>query len=148
LAIGLFASASRAERFRAVRLAITGYMLFAIIPWLLSMILDSAKLLSGVSPLVLMLAAADDKYQSGPESYWTSLGMVNALAWMFLLLAAVRLRRNWVDRAQGICVVEAQTIRPVPLPKRWRFRGADLSDPIAWLVSHQHGIRLLPWWAA
>jgi ABC-type transport system involved in multi-copper enzyme maturation permease subunit len=149
LALGLFASACRNERFQAARLAVGSCVCLMIVPWLFLLVMPPAvNLITGISPLVLTIMASDSEYQAGPEFYWSALGMVNLLALMFLIVAAVRIRRTWVDKEEGVRVVEISMVRPVPLPKRWRFRGAAFSDPVAWLVSYQRGFRLLPWWAA
>jgi hypothetical protein len=148
LALGLLSSASRTERFKAARLAVAGSVCFTMVPWLVWLVASQSALwATGVSPLVLTVCAGDSEYRREPEFFWWSLSMVNAMACMFLLVAAVRMRRSWSDKEEDFGLAPSGTIRPVPLPKRWRFREAEFTEPITWLVSHQKGFRLLPWWA-
>jgi len=148
LAIGLWASASRPERFQAILAALTASSLFIFVPWLYWMATSHSTLLvTGMSPLTLTIFASDSKYKTSQLNFWSSLAMVNGLASMFLLMAASRMRRSWANKESAISAVEQGAIRPVPLSRRWRFRNASLSDPIAWLISRQRAFRQLPWWA-
>jgi len=149
LALGLWASAARAERFKTLWMAVVNCSFFIFVPWLFWQATSHPDLLvTGLSPLMLTIFASDSEYKALHLHFWSSLGLVNGLACLFLVMAAVRMRRNWADKEPRIRAAEHSSVRPVSLPRRWRFRRAGLDDPIAWLVSHQRGFRLLPWWAA
>ena len=149
LAVGLWASASRPERFQAIRVALTTCSLFIFVPWLYWMATShSGLLVTGMSPLTLTIFASDSEYNALHLSFWSSLGMVNGLACMFLLMAGWRMRRSWANQENAVPAAEHGAVLPVPLDRRWRFRSSSLADPVAWLVSRQRAFRLLPWWAA
>jgi hypothetical protein len=146
LAIGLWASAIRNDRFKAVRLACIVLVCLAFLPlafWgYASPPLNYGAAISPVLPAIL---ASDDEYQQTPELYWISLATVVSLASLFLLRASVRLRGNWVDNVTG----SFTETRPLMLRLAKR-RAAPLKgnrDPLEWLVRHQPGIRK-PVWAA
>lgn len=66
-----------------------------------------------------------------PIHFWQALAIQHALAWGFILLAAIILPRIWQDRAEGRRAVLPGSTREA----RKRSRGHLLDqDPFAWLI--------------
>jgi ABC-type transport system involved in multi-copper enzyme maturation permease subunit len=101
LAVGIYASACRQQRFKASRLA--GLILFALTifpllgylwwpfgtrwPWVLNF-----------SPLATVIEAGDSNYGSSPwYQYWVGIVFGQVTAWLFLLAAAKRMTRMQSD---------------------------------------------------
>lgn len=97
LSIGLWASARGLERFRT---ACTALLLLAGLilgPLLLGFFLPRTHL-EMASPLTAILEAADVPYRRSTAGFWFSLGLVQIMAWGFLLAAKIHLNRR-VDKA-------------------------------------------------
>jgi len=105
-------------------------------------------LIEAFSPLTAMKAAADTVYKFSVSDYWGSLLCVQLAAWMLLLGAGVRLRRMWrQERASDstaapdtVALLRAKVARPPRQP-------VD-TDPIAWRLQRQRGLKAILWAAA
>lgn len=62
------------------------------------------------SPGYTLSQAFDFFYVSNPQSFWVSLGIAHALAWLFLAASSVIAPRSWQDRPAGVAAL------------RWRDR--------------------------
>jgi hypothetical protein len=148
MVVGLSASASQRERFRAVRgaLLVLGAVLF--VPFLPFAISAGGlfHLVSGLSPLVSLVWASEGHYTSSAKFFWGSLLSVQVLAWVLLTTAGIRLRRcAGQDSATGAFKSPSriQPERAVGLGS-WQPAKAD-SSPIEWLVFRQYGVSAGIW---
>lgn len=154
LVAGLCASAASRERFRAVRgavLMLVLVMVFPFLPYFIG-IGRPVHLLTAFSPLVSLIAAGDLHYTSSPAFYWTSLLAVQAMTWMILVMAGLRLRRCGDDQAMEPHLSKAQAkLKPGATDEEqggglasWQpVRGE--SSPIEWLVFRQYGVSAGVW---
>jgi hypothetical protein len=156
LAAGLYASASKRERFKAARFALILVGAIALGPFLLDVVfghrgLGARPLLASLpSPLVLLISAGDAAYKASASSYWISMAILSALSCLLLAGACVRLRRALREGSDTIAPpkravlgTEAEAAQP-----RRRPRFAGEASPIAWRVGGQRGLRATVWAAA
>jgi hypothetical protein len=156
LAAGLYASASKRERFKAARFALILVGAVALGPFLLDVVLGhrglgARPLLASLpSPLVLLISAGDVAYKASASSYWISMAILSALSCLLLAGARVRLQqalREGSDTAappqRAVPGTEAQVAQP-----RRRRKFAGEASPIAWRVGGQRGLRATIWTAA
>jgi hypothetical protein len=148
MVVGLCASASQRERFRAVRGALLVLGLALFVPFLPFAIGAGGlfHLFSALSPLVSLLWASEGHYTSSAKFFWGSLVTVQLLAWFLLITAGIRLRRcAGQDSATGAFELPAriQPERAVGLGS-WQPAKAD-SSPIEWLVFRQYGVSAGIW---
>jgi hypothetical protein len=156
LAAGLYASASKRERFKAARFALILVGAVALGPFLLDVVfghrgLSARPLLASLpSPLVLLISAGDAAYKASAGSYWISMAILSALSCLLLAGACVRLRRalrEGSDTAAPPKGAASGTKAEVAQPRR-RHRFAGEASPIAWRVGGQRGLRATVWAAA
>jgi len=175
LAAGLWASADAQERLKAARNALVMVAILVLAPGLAELLLrgggtPGAKL-GLLSPLGAISAATAGQYAASAADYWTSLVLVQAVGWVLLLGAGLRLRRAWrEDRGETVaftpapvgagakepdgpwlsCSWTAPTVAPAgdgetpaaPIAPRPLRDGAN---PIAWLLQRQRGTRAILW---
>lgn len=159
LCVGLYASVKPADAFRTIRNAvlIIAFVLFApfLHDWIRLYALPVRSVGQSIpfellSPLVTLLAGRDDSYKVNPSLFWVSFAALQVMAWLFLLLTAVRLRRSLREpdgslsprERAGVGGKEAFVSTTIPLS----FVGNK--NPIYWLVQRQRGIRAALWAAA
>lgn len=149
MVIGLCASAAQRERFRAVRGALLGLGLILFIPFL-PFAVGAGGLFhwfSAASPLVSLLWAGEGHYTSSAKFFWGSLATVQIIAWGFLILAGLRLRRAAAHDSftEGLVAPAAiqKADRAVGLGS-WQPSKSD-SSPIEWLVFRQYGVNAGIW---
>lgn len=157
LAAGLYAAASRQERFKAARFALLLVTLVALVPFLLALILGrgavstTPPVLTRVSPLVLLISAGDLAYRTSAGPYWTSMAVLSALSCLVLARACVRLRRALREESEPDAprgsTSAAPTVVCAPRSRRW-LEGAGKLSPVAWRVARQRGLRATLWTAA
>jgi hypothetical protein len=178
LAAGLFQSASRQERLKAMRDSVLLVLGVVVLPLILGALfgkwgLSTPPAVVLLSPLGTLICAGDvvpqsssGSYSSGlwsaTVSYWISLAWVQALAWLLLIGAGVRLRRAVREESGAIpcqaCHQEVsqssengdrQDACPTRTrrPPRWQ-QSADHASPVEWLVRRQRGIKAALWMAA
>jgi len=148
MVVGLCASASQRERFRAVRGALLVLGLALFVPFLPFAIGAGGlfHLFGALSPLVSLLWAGEGHYTSSAKFFWGSLATVQVLAWFLLVTACIRLRRcAGQDSATGAFKFPSriQPERAVGLGS-WQPAKSD-SSPIEWLVFRQYGVSAGIW---
>ena len=147
LGAGLRGSAAQPQRFKAACSALLIVILTALVPFLAHAprgVLYYAGLLS---PLALMCTAGDVAYQAAPVFYWGALATVQALGWLLLLSAGLRLQRS-IGREGG-----GEVLRPPPPPAKlerqvglghWR-PAKEETGPMEWLAYRQQGVSPMMW---
>jgi len=104
LAAGMFVSVLSREQTKATLgsvaliLGMTGLVPGLFVFFMVGVLgrsVDQLPPLTLVSPAYAGTQAIEAAYKAGPLRYWTSLGLVHALSWLFLLLTALRLPRVW-----------------------------------------------------
>ena len=93
LTVGLWASARGLERFRTAFAALLFLTALVLGPALLGLLLPGTYL-ALASPLTALFQAADLSYRTSAGTYWFSLGLVQIIAWGFLLASVVCLGRR------------------------------------------------------
>ena len=149
LAAGLYASASKRERFKAVRFALILVAAIALGPFLLDVVfghrgLGARPLLASLpSPLVLLLSAGDAAYKASASSYWISMAILSALSCLLLAGACVQLRRALREGSDAVAPPKRAVLRTEaerlsladgigslarPVPSRGGWRAARLAS--------------------
>lgn len=152
LVAGLCASATQRERFRSSRSAVIIVALVVIIPFLVFTVATHTlpRFFSLLSPLTTAIQAGDSYYGGEPEPFWISLALVQGLAWLLLLGAGWRLRREVSREGSGNPLerqaAESEKARAVGLTS-WQ-PAKDESNPVEWLVYRQYGIGAGMWGTA
>ncbi len=120
LATGMAVSSmSRSGRKAAVSTFMLLFFVTALIPFVGALLTyyRSVRWLEPVflvpSPGYTFAKAFEPVYLLGKESFWWSLGLVQAFGWIFLILACVAAPRSWQDKPAGV-----QTLR---WRERWQF---------------------------
>jgi hypothetical protein len=135
LAMGLNSSAFERESLKAtgrtLALLIMSVLLTAILP-------EPFRLLS---PLRALALAGDPEYRAAAAQFWTSLLLIQSLAWLFLWGANKRLRQAVTE--QETAPVEAK----LASARRIR-RPSDSSAPIGWAIGRGPAFKPMLWAAA
>jgi len=104
LTTGMFVSVLSREQTKAtlgsvaVILGITGLVPGLFVFFMMGVLgraVNQLPPLALISPAYTGTLVADAAYKAGPSLYWTSLGLVHGLSWLFLLLTALLLPRVW-----------------------------------------------------
>jgi hypothetical protein len=148
LAVGLRVSALGRDSLRTALwslLSITLLLLFpALLEWLVRGLGLSTSGIGLCSPLVAICDAGDAGYRAGVERFWISLFLVQALGWLLLADAGVKVRRSLSD--------ESDEVRPQrdlrPVSRQARLEAIAKSNPIEWLVRRQLGLGRAIWLVA
>jgi hypothetical protein len=142
LAAGLYQSASHRKQFRAGAGAVILVLLILLLPRIPVLGSGPRAFYHSLSPLSTMIYADDLSYRASRSAYWVSLAVVQAMAWLLVVCASLRLRRAVVEAGGG----EAASARVAP---RNRARGArplqENENPVEWLVRRQPGLRAALW---
>lgn len=121
-------------QFAALHTMIRGFFVYGLFAW---------------SPLTTFLAAPDIKYSVSTPLYWTSLALVHALSWGFLVHAAHRLRNGWRDGDDASDADARQALEPAvalaqDAEKARRRRERDV-NPVAVFVETDPRIQRFAW---
>ncbi len=149
LAAGLCASAAQRQRFKAVRNA-TGFMvLLTIVPFYVFSGTSRGLFhaLGLVSPLVLITSAAEAAYAGTPGTFWSSLLIVQILAWVLVFLAGLRLQHAIHDDVAPDIPKAPEVTKSEPTHTglgSWQPVKGE-STAVEWLVYRQSGISAGLW---
>ena len=147
LAVGLWASAGREERFSASRRALLAVAFVSLVPLLPFVLMPRLFHSLGLfSPLVLLMLAGDIRYSGSPRLYWLSLIMIQMMGWLLLVFAGIRLRRAL--RGEGVTGftlprTAEETERALGLAS-WEPVKEEAS-PIEWVVYRLNGVTAVLW---
>ncbi len=103
------------------------------------------------SPGYAYFQAFDSSYSRGPGWFWLSLATINALGWLFLLIASWVIPRAWQDRPNGTPAGGARSLTwrafmYGPTPQAVRYRKALLAaSPYFWLAARARRQKHLFW---
>jgi hypothetical protein len=145
LAAGLYQSASHRKQFRAAAGAVILVLVVVLLPEIPVLGFGRRAFWHSLSPLTTMIYADDLSYRASRSDYWVSFAAVQAMAWLLLASASLRLRRAVGDTGSGE-MTSARVVRrdrrcsapPIPANK----------NPVEWLVCRQPGLRAAVWTAA
>jgi len=102
-------------------------------------VLSELPLYLSVSPFYAFLKAFDGAYRVDPGAFWKSVGMVHALAWIFLVAASRITPRSWQDKPVGVKVGFRAKLAGITYGKgerREKHRRELLAvNPFYWLSS-------------
>jgi hypothetical protein len=129
----LWASAGARGWFRSGRLAVILLVTFLVAPAVFHV--------KWASPLGALQQADDGIYKFGSRFYWIAIVVTQAISWVLLITAGGRLRRS----LQAEDEVKAQV--PPTTPARAVKTIGPETDPIAWLVRRQYGLKAVIWTA-
>jgi hypothetical protein len=155
LAVGIYSSACRPERFKAARQAALILLALTILPFLGQVLLQPYPVGRVFSPLGTLIEAGDSHYGMSFASwwpYWLGIIGVHAIGWMFLVRAGTRMRR----------MVREEHVRTIMVPSPDKVKDDIVDDGycvasfkpeplrvitprIAWLVRRQRGLRAILW---
>ena len=95
-------------------------------------------------------AASDALYGTRKLGFWTSIGVIHAMGWIFLILAGIIARHSWQERAPGVTRDRLQK-----LWRRMLYGGAEVSravrhqllgiNPCLWLTARHRFKTWLVW---
>ncbi len=150
LAAGLAASAATRRPTRAVRNALifVGLIFLGPLMWW-EFVQGPSRIAGALSPVVGLLAAGDFFYRRTPGlehvGYWISICSVQALGWILLTIASLRLRPSLLEQsARNLPVTTSERLAPARISRRsWLWR--QLASPIEWRVHRQRGVKAAMW---
>jgi hypothetical protein len=178
LAAGVWASVRGQERLKTARTALLLVTIILLGPGLFELTAGRAwaagPTVGLLSPLGTLVSAGDAAFKASRGQYWTSLILVQAMAWALVASAGFRLRRAWREEGgeetvPALAPSGGGAAKPdgpwlscswtPPAPGRAaadetelaRFPSQPLEDhanPIAWLLQRQRGTQVILWAAA
>ncbi|MGO8676727.1 MAG: hypothetical protein ACLQVX_12750 [Limisphaerales bacterium] len=142
LAAGLHQSASHPRQFWAEAGAVVLVLAVVLLPAIPVPGLSPGAFWHWFSPLSTMGYAGDLSYRASGSAYWVSLAVVQAMAWLLLAGASLRLRRAVVEAGSA----ETALVRVAPPGHAGRARAiGENESPVEWLVRRQPGLRAALW---
>jgi hypothetical protein len=148
LCIGLYASASTEDRFKALRRAWAWVVFSSLLLPVCSLpfyIAGGSRFPPALSPLWLTVLASSPGFGNSVWFWIAAAGLV-MVAWVFLWRAGVRLRRSVRDESaepgQSDLPTRAEFI--APSRNRWSLRRR-YSSPEQWVTTRQRGMKTILW---
>ena len=144
LSVGIYVSAGSKESQRAVAgtLALISLIVSAQGIMLLAasdLIAPAWQPLAWLSPVFTFQSAFEANYSTGRSVFWYSLFLSNALGWLLLGIASVRIQSAWRDNPPRA------PQREIQLQPRRRSRLLAGNQPLVWLLQSSAGLKLLCW---
>ena len=138
LAAGLWASAKGRGWLSCARSAAWVLCLVIFCPLLLGSPMPFTRLyLSWPGPLNALATADDAIYRKSAAPFWISIAVVQAISWLLVIGAGIRLRRAMREDGETPANYAFSTRKRKPLV-------AGLA-PLEWLVRRQNGVRTVVW---
>jgi hypothetical protein len=157
LAVGIYSSSCRPEKFKAARQAALILLALTLFPLLAEYLLwpmtglGAGWVAGTFSSLLTLIEAGDLHYKSSAGSgwpYWSGIMVVQAIGWIYLSRAGTRMQKMLREEQRPIIRrIEPRSFQPVafqPAPFN-SGRWPTMLPPVQWLVRRQRGLKGILW---